>query len=107
VSRASPIRQVLLSKCITGPSMSIESLLDSTVLKDDLVKVNKELGISASGSKAELIKALLAATKGSPTNTLDAFNKEVLKDICRKIGSSPSGTKAEIIKRIYDKELRP
>ncbi len=87
--------------------MSLASLLETHVKKDDLLKVNKGLGIQARGTKAELTKALLAVTDSSPTRTLTLFNKEVLQHICRKIGSSPTGTKEQLIKRIYSKELRP
>lgn len=90
-----------------SPDMSLETLLSKHFMKDDIVEVNRGLKIRASGTKAELIKALLAETKSSPTRTLDQFNKEVLKEVCRSIGSTPSGTKEQIIDRIYSKELRP
>jgi len=87
--------------------MTLESMLNKNVKKADLLKVNKGLAIQTRGTKADLIKALLAVTEASPTRTLNMFNKEVLQDICRKIGSSPYGTKEELVKRIYSKELRP
>jgi hypothetical protein len=86
--------------------MSLATLLDNHVKKEDILEVNRSMGIATSGTKAELIKALLSQTKSSPTKTLNLFNKEVLKEICRGIGSTPSGTKEQIIDRIYSKELR-
>jgi hypothetical protein len=86
--------------------MSLASLLDKHVKKEDILEVNRGLGIAASGTKADLIKALLSETKKSPTRTLALFNKEVLMDVCLGIGSTSSGTKEQIINRIYSKELR-
>lgn len=86
--------------------MNLATLLDKHVKKDDILEVNRGLGIATSGTKADLIKALLSETKSSPTKTLNSFNKEVLKEICRGIGSTPSGTKEQIINRIYSKEIR-
>ena len=45
--------------------------------------MNRGLGIRASGTKAELIKALLSETDRSPKGTLRLFSKPVLQEVCR------------------------
>ena len=87
--------------------VSLTSLLEKHILKDDIVDVNRGLGIRVSGTKAELIKALLAETDRSPKGTLRLFSKPVLQDVCRKLGLSPSGTKEQIITRLVAAEQRP
>jgi len=89
------------------PPMSLPLFLEKHVLKEDILKVNRKLGVRASGTKPELIEALLAETDGSIKGTLRLFNKEVLENILRKLDSSPMGTKEELIRRIYSKGIRP
>lgn len=87
--------------------MSLTSLLEKHVLKEDILDVNRGLGIRASGTKAELIKALLSETDRSPKGTLRLFSKPVLQEVCRKLGVSPSGTKEQLISRITAAEDKP
>jgi hypothetical protein len=88
-------------------AVSLTSLLEKHILKERIIEVNRGLGIRVSGTKAELIKDLLAETDRSPKGTLRLFNKPVLQDVCRKLGVSPSGTKEQIIARIIAAEQRP
>lgn len=87
--------------------MSLTLLLEKHILKDDIQNVNRGLGIRVSGTKDELIKALLAETDRSPKGTLRLFSKPVLQDACRKMGISRSGNKEEIIARLVAAEQRP
>ena len=87
--------------------VSLTSLLERHILKDDIVDVNRGLGIRVSGKKDELIKALLSETDRSPKSTLRLFSKPVLQDACRKLDLSPSGTKEQIIARLVAAEQRP
>ena len=87
--------------------VSLTLLLEKHILKDDIQDVNRGLGIRVSGTKDELIKALLSETDRSPKGTLRLFSKPVLQEACRKIGISRSGNKEEIIARLVAAEQRP
>jgi hypothetical protein len=88
-------------------AVSLTSLLEKSILKEDIIEVNRGLGIRASGTKAELIKSLLSETDRSPKGTLRLFSKPILQEACRKLGVSPSGTKEQLIARLTAVEQRP
>ncbi|KQM12279.1 hypothetical protein AOA80_03160 [Methanomassiliicoccales archaeon RumEn M1] len=98
---------ILLCRNVMPRSVSLTSLLEKHILKEDIQDVNRGLGIRVSGTKDELIKALLSETDRSPKGTLRLFSKPILQDVCRKLGVSPSGTKEQIIARLVAAEQRP
>lgn len=93
--------------------------LDDRNTKDDLQEFCREVEQSASGTKAELVKRILAALGEAMAAKNEEFlssfkdffflevDKATLKEACREAGLAVSGSKLELAKRLAEHLFKP